>query len=249
MEEIMSLINCPECGKEISDKVKACPHCGFPFEVVSEDGERMQKVEISSVKLQPLNSAKSKKIIIGIVSIIAVAVIAVGAYSLIKAQQHKETFNEYVDKLEEIRLLMLVGASKAESMNNLTAKVWMNSIHEDSDSETDKFTKDSRGWFHDDFNIALSALYFDSNTQEIISEIEDNQEIVQEKMKEFQNPPEGLENCYQTLTEMFSAYRSLTDLAVNPTGSLQSFSTEKNERVDKFLELFNRIETQIPGKK
>lgn len=28
----MALINCPECGREISDKVKACPHCGYPME-------------------------------------------------------------------------------------------------------------------------------------------------------------------------------------------------------------------------
>lgn len=26
----MALINCPECGKEISDKAAACPHCGCP---------------------------------------------------------------------------------------------------------------------------------------------------------------------------------------------------------------------------
>jgi uncharacterized OB-fold protein len=24
------LIRCPECGKEISDKVEACPNCGAP---------------------------------------------------------------------------------------------------------------------------------------------------------------------------------------------------------------------------
>ena len=27
----MALINCIECGKEISDKAKACPHCGMPL--------------------------------------------------------------------------------------------------------------------------------------------------------------------------------------------------------------------------
>ncbi len=27
----MALINCPECGKEISDKSKACIHCGYPL--------------------------------------------------------------------------------------------------------------------------------------------------------------------------------------------------------------------------
>lgn len=25
----MSLINCPECNQEISDKAKCCPHCGY----------------------------------------------------------------------------------------------------------------------------------------------------------------------------------------------------------------------------
>lgn len=28
---LMSLIQCPECGKEISDKAEQCIHCGFPL--------------------------------------------------------------------------------------------------------------------------------------------------------------------------------------------------------------------------
>ena len=28
----MALINCEECGKEISDKASACPHCGVPIQ-------------------------------------------------------------------------------------------------------------------------------------------------------------------------------------------------------------------------
>ena len=27
----MSLIHCPECGKEISDKSEKCIHCGYPI--------------------------------------------------------------------------------------------------------------------------------------------------------------------------------------------------------------------------
>lgn len=27
----MSLIKCPECGKEISDKATICPNCGYPI--------------------------------------------------------------------------------------------------------------------------------------------------------------------------------------------------------------------------
>lgn len=27
----MALINCPECGKEISDRATSCPNCGYPM--------------------------------------------------------------------------------------------------------------------------------------------------------------------------------------------------------------------------
>ena len=30
-EKYMSLIHCPECGKEISDKSEKCIHCGYPI--------------------------------------------------------------------------------------------------------------------------------------------------------------------------------------------------------------------------
>ncbi|OPZ22306.1 MAG: hypothetical protein BWZ03_00763 [bacterium ADurb.BinA186] len=92
-------------------------------------------------------------------------------------------------------------------------------------------------------------MYFDDSSQDSISEIEENQELVQLMMKDLQNPPEGLENCYETVTDLYTAYRSLTDLAINPSGSLQSFSEAKNEKVDTFLDLFKRLESQIPDKK
>lgn len=27
----MAIIQCPECGKEVSDKTKSCIHCGYPL--------------------------------------------------------------------------------------------------------------------------------------------------------------------------------------------------------------------------
>ena len=32
----MALIKCPECGKEISDRAKACPSCGYPIQVAGK---------------------------------------------------------------------------------------------------------------------------------------------------------------------------------------------------------------------
>ena len=36
----MALINCPRCGKQISDKANKCPHCGFLSTLSSGQNER-----------------------------------------------------------------------------------------------------------------------------------------------------------------------------------------------------------------
>ena len=39
----MALINCPECGKEVSDKATNCPNCGYPLEDMDFVKEEVQK--------------------------------------------------------------------------------------------------------------------------------------------------------------------------------------------------------------
>lgn len=49
----MSLIKCPECGREISDKAVNCPGCGYPLELLKE--ERIKK---NIEKINPLFLAR-----------------------------------------------------------------------------------------------------------------------------------------------------------------------------------------------
>lgn len=44
----MALIRCPECGKEISDKSKACIHCGFPLDKIVSDENSLYKISLIS---------------------------------------------------------------------------------------------------------------------------------------------------------------------------------------------------------
>lgn len=37
----MALINCPSCGKKMSNKAPACPHCGFSTSAAPEAQDRM----------------------------------------------------------------------------------------------------------------------------------------------------------------------------------------------------------------
>ena len=240
----MALINCPECKKEISDKVKACPFCGFPFESTEDSKKEVQQVEISSVNLKPIEAGKRKKIIIGI----SIAVVVIGMGLLVTYFLGVKKYNSYIDYVNSAMESMLDGGSDAESLLNLTANVWRNTIYEKSDPSTDKYTKGNYG-FHDDFNLSLAVLFDASSTKATISSMKANQSVVESIMKNVQEPPKGLENCYETLTELYATYKGITGLAINPSGSLTTFSENKSGKIDKFLELYDKLETQLPEKK
>lgn len=38
----MALIDCPSCGKKMSNKSTSCPHCGFSATATPDDQERMR---------------------------------------------------------------------------------------------------------------------------------------------------------------------------------------------------------------
>lgn len=101
----MALINCPECQREISDTVKACPHCGYVITGGSEKKETM-------VSTNPADAGKSRKvwrkvlpgcIIVGIIVICVAAFIAVPAFkspvksylSAIKSESYEEAKTVY----------------------------------------------------------------------------------------------------------------------------------------------------------
>jgi uncharacterized membrane protein YvbJ len=230
----MALINCPECNKEISDKVKACPYCGYPL----IDNDETQKVEVTSVKLQ-INKDKPKKIVATIVGILFVVGIVFVFYLSSKQEQYSKDFNIVIEE-------MLACGSDAEDLINLTSNVWYNTIYEEEDYKTDKYTRTSYGYFVSDFNTSLQNLYTDKDTIVIIANIKLSQEKVSALMKQLNSPPSKYKVSYETLLEMYNAYQGVTDLAINPKGSLQSFRSSSNEKIEQLVGLYKKIQTQLP---
>ena len=149
---------------------------------------------------------------------------------------------------------MVAGGRDAESLCNLTLRVWGNSIYEEEDSETDRFTRkdNGKGVFYDDFNDALFNRYLDEDTSETRKSIEENQKTVKQIIKDLQTVPEGLEKCYDTVSDLYDAYNTyntLTELAVNPSGNYNGYSSNKAEAVSEFMSLYEKLDNQIPNKK
>lgn len=267
----MAMIKCPNCDADISDKAIECPHCGY--ELVSNGKENNEIICPDCGFALPIGSRvcmncgcpideglnnvdkitigkfqASKKMAIGIA--VAVCIVIVTALGIKSSNTNAEIndYNTYIDYVNKARLLMLNSGSDAESLCILTSNVWRNAIYEESDIETDKYTKNGYS-FVSDFNEALSNLYADGSTKSTISNIESSQQSVKSIMKELQNPPEGLENCYDTISDLYESYSELCSLATNPKGNYSSFTSSENEAVSEFMSTYERLDSQIPEKK
>lgn len=249
----MALITCPECSKEISDKVNACPFCGFPFqdELETETPE-IQKVDVSGVHLS-ISEAKKKRWFkrgLFILAILLGLTAGVMVYQKIEAKRLETEAlaleQAYHEDVVSILDEMVVNIQVAEKLLNLTGRVWQNAIQEESDPETDPYTKTDYGFYVSDFNDALLKLYKDEKTQKTTAELKDSQEQINSAVKALAQVPESYEKLYDELIELNSAYQAVLDLAINPTGSLYTFSTNRRDKVDKFNECRLKVEALIP---
>lgn len=238
----MALINCPECKKEISDRVKACPHCGYPLIEVPIANQEPIKVNLTSINLNQGNVKSHKKMIRFLIMFVSFVCLAALVIILFKNKQK----NDYIDRLNDVYEIVIIGASDAEDLCNLTQRVWRNCIFEDFDLETNKYTRTTHG-YHSDFNQALRALYEDEKTIEEVKAIKANQLTMEIKMNQLKKlPSDKFEKIYSTLNDLYNAYMSLTGLAINPSGTLQSFSQNVNVYVEKFIESYRTFKMQIP---
>lgn len=272
----MALINCPECGKEISDRVIACPHCGFPMQeenpqateqTATSADQHEQPVQnfapvqpTASQLQQPEKNSANKKmvVIIGVVVAVIIAAIAI-AFAIKSSNERKaaraaeeeasiaasiaaDERQAYIETLELARYTMLSGAAEAESICGLTQSVWYNTIYDKYDSKTLKYTHEADG----DFNTALKLLYSDEEIIARIDGIEEDQDTVADLMKKLQVVPEGLEACYQTVTELYNAYKQITDLAISPSGSYTTYSENFASYDKEFMKYYDQLGLQIP---
>ncbi len=105
----MSLITCPECGKQISDKATACPHCGAPIGIVIANSE-------------PVNQAHAKKRkkkhpFLAVAAVLGIVIIGVELVALNSSAEYDEYSYEVEYEVEnEVKSEVKSGSeSKIES--------------------------------------------------------------------------------------------------------------------------------------
>ena len=237
---------CSECGAEIPEGVTACPNCGNP--IVAETTENVQKVELSKVAVPKVKM--NKKILLALA---AAALVVIGIFAGISSNKEKE----YVENYKKAVNSMLTGGARAEDVCNDIVSVWSNSINHKFDPDTNQYTLKSdyrtyyknesgsasssqRKYFNDDFNTSLTLYFLDTDYQTSSSTLKSNQTTVNSLMSKLSKVPKGYENAYVAIDSLYDEYLAFTEMALNPTGSLTSFSAAFHEVDNDFLSCYKK---------
>lgn len=170
---------------------------------------------------------------------------------------------EYKKDLESVASSMLENAAKAETMLNQYAAVWSHSIEskgaisiedmavvtglETRDIE-EYFTLNSIGYIPDDFSTNIHSLnrYYEGSGQ--LEEVEGKSKEIKNKVSELNDPPKDFEKVYEEVLDMYNLSEEYIDMAINPSGSLQSFNEDRKRLSNDILSKYKRIEVIMPNK-
>lgn len=229
----MALIKCPECGKEISNKVKKCPNCAY------------------SLKKNKFDFKKNKKVIIILILLFILIIGGIISFYIYSK-------NEYNNKVNLLSLQMLTSSVDCGELADLTCDVWYNTIYEISDVETNKYTiheiayrnnspyyKYSNSDFNDDFNTSINNLFIDKSDE--VSKIKKEAEDIKKQVKALKYAPLGQKDIYNALVEFNNAYQELVNLAINPTGSYSEYAKSTTEKLINRLDAYAKLSTLLPS--
>lgn len=95
----MALIQCPECGKSVSEHAVDCPHCGYPLKEARELKEQSAATEqntvqaATSINAKPRKSSNTGLIVLPII-VVAVIVVGIIIYSNSGSSQYAYTTDD-----------------------------------------------------------------------------------------------------------------------------------------------------------
>lgn len=246
----MALINCPECGKEVSDKAPACPNCGYRINPIDfsalQDPPRpaapaapppASPAPTDAPKPAPKKCADWKTI--AAAAVLAVALIAIAVVLIVQKRDR-----DYAEALHQARVDMLLSASDAASVSDMIYSVWSNAIYEEYDTATDPYTRPNGYWR--DFNDALSS-YFDSADYQFARDgLVKDLDSARIAVNDLKNPPKAYAEEYDVLRDMYSSYSTFLRFATDPDGSLTTYSDGRNAAFHSFMDDYDELKLLLP---
>ena len=237
---------CINCDTVNDEGTKFCKECGTKFEQEVDFGSDDQFDEESSDELigkasKDINEtkeniiqeeihengknhshSKSKFIITSIIILLIIA------SSLFYWKYYND--KNYSKELKEAASTMNFQSFVADQMAFGYVSHWRAAI---------KFNSDFNEWIEDKRQEFLK-----DGSIETLSMTKD---YVSKKLKKLNNPPNKFKDAYETAVEMFGYYDEFTSLAIQPSGSLQSYSQKTTNLYSEISKIYKQFEVRMPN--
>ena len=93
---------------------------------------------------------------------------------------------------------------------------------------------------------------YDDALSDLLSQLSDVENLLSDfghslsgYMKDLKNPPEGFEDAYSAVKDCYDIYLSFTNMVINPSGSLQTFSSNFNDADTSFVNKYNALKLYL----
>ncbi|MDZ5711369.1 hypothetical protein [Jeotgalibacillus haloalkalitolerans] len=155
-----------------------------------------------------------------------------------ETQSSVENSSDYHAKVEALQEAMMEAGIKAEEMTDQYYSVWYDVIYEDEVQIGGNVAKD--------FDTALYYQYIEFSDDGSIEELEELMASVETQISDLKSPPAEYQQTYDTQLEMYLSLKALSSLAIEPSGSLDSFTDDISRLVDEMLDANNKYTVQLP---
>lgn len=210
----MALINCPECNKEISDKVISCPNCGFP--VTSN-----KKTSL----LDKLGISKKSMVILLLIIIITIST----AIFMFISNSNKEKNKLFKDTMYTIN----TASSNTIAACDIILAVWSDPVGDFNSVFRYMFSGDIKN--HSWSGLGMDSLGFsyyswgslseEMNTfKERLDDLEDEKKNVDSMIEEIKKI-NGSEKEANAIVDYYNSYLKSYNAATDPSGNQLNYSS------------------------
>ena len=157
-------------------------------------------------------------------------------------------YNNYIGHLTEF------GRSAADveqlgcDLIDETTVIWNNCVNKVSSDETDRYTKNSYGEFHEDPNTALTVYYWGDEYAQTRDSITNGRILADGQFELLKNSSVNLSDCVVKAFAVQDAYSDLIDLSMDMRGDFDAHADEAKEKESAFDAAYGEFIASIPEK-
>jgi|GEM_PF-6981180 len=202
----MPFVKCRFCSKQFSDRLSICPFCKRDV----SDEVTITPPAVSSDNIAQTHTKRYVNPIIVVSVVVALGISFLG-FKFCQNMERRNASREFSSLVGAVSGKLITLALRSEDVVNDINKEWRDAIF----SEYKKR----------DFNEAIAEVRMKRSSE--ISSIKELSESIAIDIKKM-NPPEGKEKDFQRLKELYLLFNKFADMAVSPSGSLQTYSQQNS---------------------